>query len=291
MNKNFYKNLIIVLLMIVTIPAGAAGIRDEIFYLDRDNKLQLVTSHFAQLKPTAVPELVEILKVSLANKPLKTISGKYPVSAIAQGELILKLAEFADPRAKNIVIAYLKRSTDRFNREVAAVSLGSFGDPAVIPLLRESLRDRDPVLQLYAARSLGELKDTSGYETALKYLHSEDKTLKIQSMYALAMIGKTEAVPLLQEIKKDTAYRDAATLAEKKISYDHLAAVEKSRFLDEIIKTNTGEVAYWAASEYVKLGAEYLASLRKMAEDKSYKGRESVADILKEKDLAVPAKK
>lgn len=279
------RYIITILLVLISVHVWAAGIRDEIFYLEKDNTLQIVTANFSRLKTQDVPELIAILKDSLDNKPIETIIGKYRVTAIAQGELILKLAELADPRGKNIVVEYLKRSTDRFNREVAAVSLGSFGDPAVIPLLREALADKDPVLQLYSARSLGELKDVSGYEIALKYLHSEDKTLKIQAMYALAMIGKEEALPWLRAEQKDPVYREAATLAEKKIGFDHLPAGDKPGFLDEVLKNNAGETAYWAANEYLKLGPGYVPNLRKIAGDNSYRGRETADEILREKNL------
>jgi HEAT repeat protein len=281
----------LVLLILLPVMLMAAGIRDEIFYLDTDHNLNIVADHLAALKADSVPELINILQEGFNGKTLKTIAGKYKMSGIAQGTIILKISEFNDHRAKDIVEKYLEKADDRFAREAAAVSLGSVGDASSIPGLKNALVDRDPVLQLYSARALGELGDTSGYETAKKYLASEIKTLKTQAMYALAMIGKKEATPLLEPELKNPDFRDPALLAIKIIAYHGITAEAKPDFLKKILKENSGEVGYWAANEYLMLGDKYISELKTIAADKTYKSAAAAGELLREKGLVAAAGK
>ena len=285
------KCFIIFFAVIMAAPVLAEGVRDEIFYLDNDHTLNIVAEHLAALKGDSVPELIKILKESFNGKKVRTIAGTYKVSGLAQGTIILKISEFNDHKAKDIVEKYLVKANDRFAREAAAVALGSVGDVTSIPKLKAALDDRDPVLQLYSARALGELGDTSGYAVARKYLSSDIRTLKTQALYALAMIGKPESRLLLEPELKNPDYHDPALLAIKIIEYRGVQAGQRPDFLKNILKENNGEVGYWAANEYLKLGAGYLDELKKIAASKSYKSASAAAELLEEKGIVSAEKK
>ncbi|MDD5353966.1 MAG: HEAT repeat domain-containing protein, partial [bacterium] len=180
----------ILLLMFIIIlscaMAGAEGIRDEIFYLNQENNLSININNFNKLNQDDAPVLIEILAESKEDRPIKTIAGELKVSAAAKNTIMLKLAEFGDKRAREIVEWYMEHSSDRFSRHIAAVSLGTVGDKNSIAKLKAAAKDYDPALQLFAVRALGELGDDSGYGVAVQYLRSLDLTLKTQAIYALA---------------------------------------------------------------------------------------------------------
>jgi hypothetical protein len=227
------------------------------------------------------------LEISKEDQPIKTIMGKFIVAAPAKNEIILKLAEFADQRSREIVEWYMEHSNDRFCRQIAAVSLGSVGDKTSIEKLKIALKDFDPALKLYVARALGELGDASGYDISLQYLKSDNATLKIQAMYALSMISREEAIPLLKAEMAHQDYRDVAKLAISKIEYDHLTQKRKPGYLRKMLKHETGETVYWAASEFIKLGAEYAQELKNIVQQKKYPGRELIRDALTAKESMI----
>ncbi len=284
------KNYIIIsafILIILSAAVWADGIQDEIFYQNQEHNLSININNFNKLTAEDIPALIGILTESKENQPIKTIAGKLKVSTSAKNSIILKLAEFGDKRAKEIIEWYLEHSTDRFNRHIAAVSLGAVGDQSSIEKLKAVVKDYDPSLQLYAARSLGELGDGSGYEVAVQYLKSSDLTLKNQAMYALAMISKTEAIPLLELELADKGTREVARLAISKIEYDHLTGKKKPAYLRKLLKRETGETVYWAAVEFMKLGDKYIPELKQIAGKKKYPGRAMIKEALAEKEAVV----
>lgn len=278
------KYLIVFILILFTVQVRAEGIRDEIFYLNQENKLSINEEKFNKISPEDSPALIEILAESKEDQPIKTILGALKVSASAKNELMLKLAEFADQRAKDIIEWYLEYSPNRFSRHIAAVSLGSVGDKSSIEKLKVASKDYDPALQLYAARALGELGDSSGYDLAIQYLQGSDLTLKNQAMYALAMIGKPEAIPLLELELTNKDYREVARLAISKIEYDHLTIKKKPGFLRKLLKQESGETVYWAATEFMKLGKEHTQELKNIAQRKKYPGLELIKEALAAKE-------
>ncbi|MBI5555526.1 MAG: HEAT repeat domain-containing protein [Elusimicrobia bacterium] len=272
-------------------PVFGEGISDEIFYLNQENHLSINEDNFNKLKQEGSSALIKILEESKEDQPINTIMGKFIVSTPAKSEIMLKLAEFADQRAREIVEWYMEHSPDRFCRQIAAVSLGSVGDKTSIEKLKAVLRDIDPALKLYAARALGELGDSAGYDTALQYLKSEDATLKIQAMYALAMISREGAIPFLTAEMAHQDYRDVAKLAISKIEYDHLSPKKKPGYLRKMLKHESGETVYWAAREFMKLGDQYVAELSKIVKPGKYPGRDLIRNALEAKGINVENKK
>lgn len=276
--------LFLFLLFILPAFVWAEGIRDEIFYLNRENRLSVNEDSLNKLKPEDSPALIAILDESKEDQPIKTIMGELIVAASAKNELVLKLAEFGDRRAKDVVEWYLEHSPDRFSRHIAAVSLGSIGDDTSIKKLKIALNEPDPALQLYAARALGELGNTSGYDLALQYLKGADVNLKNQAMYALAMINKPEAIPLLEQELSNKDCQEVALLAISKIEYDHLTMKKKPAYLEKLFKQGSGETVYWAATEYIKLGTKYMNELKKIAQQKKYPGIALIKEALAAKE-------
>ncbi|MDD5131359.1 MAG: HEAT repeat domain-containing protein [bacterium] len=279
------KYLIIFILIFLAVQSRAEGIRDEIFYLNRENKLSINEENLNKLKQEDSTALIEILAESKEDHPIKTIMGELQVSTAAKNEIILKLAEFADQRARDIIEWYMLNSPDRFNRHIAAVALGSVGDKTSIEKLKTVIKELDPALQLYAARALGELGDVSGYDLAIQYLNSADLTLKTQAMYALAMIGLPAAIPLLERELSDKNTREVARLAINKIKYDNLPAKKKPAYLRKLLQRESGETVYWAATEFMTLGEEYVRELKKIAQRKKYPGVELIKAALAAKEI------
>ena len=140
------KYLIIFILIFLAVQSRAEGIRDEIFYLNRENKLSINEENLNKLKQEDSTALIEILAESKEDHPIKTIMGELQVSTAAKNEIILKLAEFADQRARDIIEWYMLNSPDRFNRHIAAVALGSVGDKTSIEKLKTVIKELDPAL-------------------------------------------------------------------------------------------------------------------------------------------------
>ncbi|MDD5258745.1 MAG: HEAT repeat domain-containing protein [bacterium] len=280
----------ILLLMFIIIlscaMAGAEGIRDEIFYLNQENNLSININNFNKLNQDDAPVLIEILAESKEDRPIKTIAGELKVSAAAKNTIMLKLAEFGDKRAREIVEWYMEHSSDRFSRHIAAVSLGTVGDKNSIAKLKAAAKDYDPALQLFAVRALGELGDDSGYGVAVQYLRSLDLTLKTQAIYALATIGKPEAIPLLKPELESKDCRDVAQLAISKIEYDHLTEKKKPAYLRNLLKKQTGEAVYWATVEFMKLGDKYVQEVKRIAEKKKYPGSAWIKEALAAKEAS-----
>jgi hypothetical protein len=279
------KAILIIFILILPSFAWAEGIRDEIFYLNQENNLSINEDNFNKLKREDSPALIEILAESREGQPIKTVMGELKVSVSARNEIILKLAEFADKRARDIVEWYMEHSTNRFSRHIAAVSLGAVGDKYSIEKLRSVIKDHDPALQLYAARALGELGDVSGYDLAIQYLKNSDLTLKNQAMYALAMISKPEAIPLLKIELTNKDSREVARLAISKIEYDHLTLKKKPAYLRKLLQQESMETVYWAATEFIKLGDEYVQELKRIVHQKKYPGIELIREALAVKEI------
>lgn len=285
------RTILIIFVLFLPSLIRAEGISDEIFYLNQGNHLSIEEGNFNKLKQNDVLALIKILDESKEDQPIDTIMGKFIVSTPAKNEIILKLAEFADQRAREIVEWYMEHSHDRFSRQIAAVSLGSVGDKTSIEKLKAVLKDNDPTLKLYAARALGELGDTAGYDTSLQYLKSDDPTLKIQAMYALAMISREEAIPFLAVEMAQRDYREVARLAISKIEYDHLSPKKKPAYLRKLLKHESGETVYWAAGEFTKLGDQYTAELIKIIHQGKYSGRDLIRNALNAKGIVVDTNK
>ncbi len=103
-------------------------------------------------------------------------------------------------------------------------------------------------------------------------------------MYALAMIGKPEAIPLLETELSNKDAREVARLAISKIEYDHLAVKKKPAYLKKLLRQESGETVYWAAAEYMKLGDKYVQELKKIAQQKKYPGIELIKEALSVKE-------
>lgn len=104
------KAILIIFILILPSSAWAEGIRDEIFYLNQENNLSINEDNLNKLRQEDSPALIEILAESKEDQPIKTIMGELKVSVSAKNEIILKLAEFADKRARDIVEWYMENS-------------------------------------------------------------------------------------------------------------------------------------------------------------------------------------
>ena len=110
---------------------------------------------------------------------------------------------------------------------MAALTAGGCGDSRRIdysvPTLVKSLKDEDPNMRYWAAKSLGSFGPhaKSAVPDLVEALKDEHKLVRMGAAYALAEMGAsaTEALPLLREAARDPVQevRDAASYAAERI--------------------------------------------------------------------------
>jgi HEAT repeat protein len=111
----------------------------------------------------------------------------------------IALGEIGDPRSINPLLILLC-DEDRFVKSHAALALGAIGEPAVNPLIR-ALREGDGNLRWGAAIALGKIRDPRSIEPLIRALADKYENVRAESAKALAAMGKSALVPLLQFLK------------------------------------------------------------------------------------------
>jgi HEAT repeat protein len=105
---------------------------------------------------------------------------------------------------------------------IAGCGKGKYDDFSV-PALIEHLKDEDPDIRCWAARSLGRSgsRAKEAVPALVEALNDPDKNVRLSTAYALGDLGLTarEAVPALNKALKDqdTSVRQAAVAALKSI--------------------------------------------------------------------------
>ena len=106
---------------------------------------------------------------------------------------------------------------DSKTRAYMAMALSHFDSPDAANALKQSLRDKDPEVELYALWALGVIRDKSAVEDCLPFLKSDNVELRKISSYVLGVLGEKRSVgslkPLLNDPVPDVRWNAALALA------------------------------------------------------------------------------
>jgi HEAT repeat protein len=116
----------------------------------------------------------------------------------------------------------LRRSTDFYERELAARELGELGERAAVRDLGKALREKEhPNVRHAAARSLGHIADVAAIEPLAMALKDEDSVLRWLSTEALGKIPHPKVVPhLVRILAEDSGVLARASAAEALAHFD-----------------------------------------------------------------------
>ena len=108
----------------------------------------------------------------------------------------------------------LLRNPEPWERQVAAESLGGFGDErAVVPLI-DALVDVDKEVRAFAARALGSLGDARSVQPLIEVLGDQDRYVLAEAVRSLGQLGDDRAVPHLSALLEDDD-RDVRMAAQR----------------------------------------------------------------------------
>ncbi|MFA5032571.1 MAG: HEAT repeat domain-containing protein [bacterium] len=95
-------------------------------------------------------------------------------------------------------------SNDILEKQEALDIIGRLQDNRLLPLVRESLKNNNPVIRATAARVLGELKDTTSISISLlkECLHDKDWQVSIEAAKSLALVGNAAGIEFLKKSLK-----------------------------------------------------------------------------------------
>lgn len=99
-----------------------------------------------------------------------------------RGSAAEALDKIGDPSAGSELLEQFKKEDDEGTRRAFAIALGAVGFRLAIPVLIETLKDKDPVVRGCAAWSLGVLKAQEAKEALAEALKSETGTYAKERM-------------------------------------------------------------------------------------------------------------
>jgi hypothetical protein len=198
--------------------AKGSGVPEELLglvaglYMWHDDKVvrAAAKSTFTKYAPD---ELKDILKGTwnTSYRTMKTRKSLYP-----KVDAMLKRFNDTPFDSMDVWVPALSRSA---GDKVAIVSvLGTFGEPAVEPLIK-ALEDDDEEVRETAARALGQVGDSRAVKPLIKALGDDGYGVAEAAAEALGEIGDTRAVEPLSEALGDDGYgvAEAAAIALGKI--------------------------------------------------------------------------
>jgi putative membrane-bound dehydrogenase-like protein len=97
--------------------------------------------------------------------------------------------------------------SDVETRAAAVFALHRIGSPAAREAVRMALGDRDPIVRVAAARSVGLARDAAALPTLLRLVVTDAPSVRRQAATALEQIGEDAAVPALLKASRDPADR------------------------------------------------------------------------------------
>ena len=106
-----------------------------------------------------------------------------------------------------VLAAARRTASDVETRAAAVFALHRIGTPAAREAVRAALEDRDPVVRVAAARSVGLARDAAALPALLRAVVTDAPAVRRQAATALEQIGKVEAVPTLLKASQGPADR------------------------------------------------------------------------------------
>lgn len=148
------------------------------------------------------------------------------------------LGDLEDPTERRRALVALTRALDDDLPQVRAEacgSLGTLGDPSVIPAIVKRLDDGTPLVRQHAAIALGAIGDDDGFEPLATALKEGPADLRFQAASSIAEIDAHRAVdPLIAALDdRDPQVVGAAALALGAIGAGH-EDIDSDRYVDLI---------------------------------------------------------
>jgi HEAT repeat protein len=242
--------------------AKGSGVPEELLglvaglYMWHDDKVvrAAAKSTFTKYAPD---ELKDILKGTwnTSYRTMKTRKSLYP-----KVDAMLKRFNDTPFDSMDVWVPALSRSA---GDKVAIVSvLGTFGEPAVEPLIK-ALEDDDEEVRETAARALGQVGDSRAVKPLIKALGDGDWEVRKAAAKALGKIGKPAVEPLIKALGDD-GYGVAEAAAEALGEIGDTRAVEP---LSEALGDDGYGVAEAAAIALGKIGKPAVKPLIKALGD------------------------
>ncbi len=129
---------------------------------------------------------------------------------------VRRLGQLGDPAAIQPILHALAEDLDSGVRGEAAIQLGRFHDPAVIPALSQGVDHRSSKVRRRIANVLGAIQDPQALPLLSRLLKDAVSSVRVEAAQSLGRFEKIPgAVPVLQEALKDPrpAVRRAARQA------------------------------------------------------------------------------
>ncbi|MBI5595383.1 MAG: HEAT repeat domain-containing protein [Elusimicrobia bacterium] len=263
------------LLILISVP-GMCGtlIIDDIVNPNEEIR----TAAIAELEKSteaAIPRLVEGLqsKNTLLRSRIVRLLEDYRAYSAADDLARAAIAE-PDWRVRNAILVALGRlrasgtaptllklanEDERVaNRVQAVTSLSRVLRKQSIPQMRLLLADKQPLVQLVAARELGRNGDAAGLDLAHRYLTASDRDVRTSAAETLQLIGRPESLPhlrkLLEDSREDRKSQASAWSAVNHIELIQMSSEKRLLRLREMIRSKSAFERSWAARELIQWG-------------------------------------
>lgn len=169
------------------------------------------------------------------------------------------LGRLKDPRAVDLLIDSYHKDNERI-RALVIEALGAIGDPRGLPVVREAFTDRDAVTRGKAAWSLMQLEGKGAIPVLRQAVNVEQNDLPAVVMaHALALLGETDAVPLLEDRLLNASNEMARAEAGRSLAevgrLESFAVVDKAfnEDRDGLVKREAGIAARKLLERYPQL--------------------------------------
>ena len=135
----------------------------------------------------------------------------------------------------------------------AANTLAEIGEPAVVPLLINALKDNEAAVRSAAINGLVQTGDTGAVKGLLTLLKDHDRNVRVATVSALGRLADKEAIKPLMELVRDREWEVRAVLAEALGRFAERSALPA---VLELVKDRDQEVRQNAVDALGRLGDE-----------------------------------
>lgn len=243
---------------------GKTALLDQFDRVRRTEEFAIVVRRILQCRDNLVPELLQRLasdQIPLAQRAALTLGylqSPQAVAPLAQAlsnpNLHWQATAALGHIASHEAIEHLIHALDRPSMQLQAATakaLGKVGLPALSPLI-DCLRNKDDLVKLHAARSLGQIGSPVAVNDLIRLLNHRSPRIRSEVVWALGQIRSPLAVtPLAQKLTDpDISVQSSAVQALKMIGSPALSA------LTAMLKNSTSHTRSTAIRTLAQMGYE-----------------------------------
>jgi HEAT repeat protein len=174
--------------------------------------------------------------------------------------LSMVLGSLGDRRATPLLIDGLQHDTEVENRIYAAMSLGDLRDPAALPALEQAAKDSEKDIRKAAYYALGTMGDASAVPVLVSGLEDEVADVRWNAAIALSRFNDRRAIPALREM----------------LDRSRLGSVK------DMTEEQQEDAMMVAMAPYARLaGAEARPDLERLTHDRSLRIQAAAKELLK----------